>query len=255
MNMEILSLTFYPVKSLAGISLQSMEIVAEGPLLDRNWMIVDESGKFVTQREYPAMARIQPEWKNQKLFLHGKDSSLEIPFSETNYKQVTVWKDSLRAKLADDLYNQWISKELGAPLFLVRMDQNRIRDGIPIRFSDAHPILVCNQKSLEDLNSRLENPIEMNRFRANIVVNAKDPWEEDGWKSLESDAISLAIEKPCSRCSITTVDPNSGIRGQEPLKTLSNFRRFEKKVYFGMYCSVKTKGKISVGMKLKASFR
>jgi uncharacterized protein len=253
--MEILALTFYPVKSLGGISLQSMEIVEEGPLLDRNWMIVDESGKFVTQREYPNMALIQPEWKNKKLFLHGKKTTHEVPSLNTGFKQVMVWKDTLQAELSDSATNEWISQELGARLFLVKFQQYRKHENLSVRFSDAYPLLVCNQRSLEDLNKRLESPVSIERFRANIVVQANAPWEEDRWDILENESLSLRAEKPCSRCTIITVDPLLGVRGQEPLKTLASFRRFGKNVHFGMNCSVRKTGKLFVGMKLQAGFR
>ena len=92
---------------------------------------------------------------------------------------------------------------------------------------------MIGQSSLDDLNSRLEFPVPMNRFRPNLVFTGGQPYEEDSWKLLTIGNNKFAGVKPCSRCVLTTVDQNTGEKGKEPLATLAKYRQHENKIYFG----------------------
>lgn len=247
--MRIESLYLFPVKSLAPVKAESFTCVETGPEWDRAWMVVDESGKFVTQRELPLMARIQPELDLSQKTLRLR--SLDQPGEEiraglnppVERESVKIWSDACEDafELSTGM-SAWLSQQLGVKLRLVGKKRAREKEGEHARalsFTDDYPLHIASLASLADLNAKLpagSAPLEMLRFRPNIVVSGTNAWEEDFWKSVHLGEHEFRVGRACTRCAITTVDPSTGARGAEPLKTLADFRRNAKnKIEFGIY--------------------
>lgn len=243
----IRALFVYPVKSCGAIALDHAQLEAKGLKWDRHWMAVDETGRFVSQREYAALARIVPAFVEDgvRLSRDGMASSLLLPFeapAEARRVSATVWSDTVEALDEGDEAAQWFTKAVGVPLRLVRFAQDVTRlasrkwtndEDVPVRFPDAFPLLVTSEASLADLNARLvakgAQPVPMSRFRPNIVVDGEGAFDEDFIDTMEIDGdVVLRFAKPCARCPITTIDQLTGERDPqwpaEPLDTLAVYR-------------------------------
>ena len=231
--LRVASLHIYPVKACAGVDLPVMELDDRGPIHDRRFMIVDESGRFITQREAPRMALIRPSIRSTGLLLETAGVAPLQVDSGAARRHVQVWSSELEAIDVGDAAAQWLSVLLDRSVRLVSMapDVRRPIDAphnegpISVAFADGFPLLVTHASSLRELNGRLEQPITMDRFRANIVIDGGAPWEEDTWKSLRIGDATIRLPKPCERCTVITVDPTTGESGKEPLKTLATYRR------------------------------
>ena len=255
--MNIHSLYLYPVKSLAGVAVESFALDDFGPVGDRRWMIVDASQRFVSQRSHPELACVSTRFEGQDVVISipGEDDFILVPGA--GRQQVGVWKDQVQAVSGPDRASAALSRYCGESLCLVYMSDHVFRrvdpDWVPayrrVSFSDGFPFLVTNQASLQELNSRLEHPVGMDRFRPNIVISGAGPWEEDGWSTLDFQNVSLSLVKPCSRCILTTVDPRTGVRSPEgqPLKTLATYRRTPDGVIFGANGVHLSEGTLAVG--------
>lgn len=243
--MKIQSLYYYPVKSMAGVATDELRLDRFGPSGDRRWMLVDSEGRFVTQRKTPKMALIRPQLTGPGLLLDipGVGAVEVEPGNER--RQVTVWKDQVDGVLcaAGDV-SALLSEYLGQPVTLVYMPDSvtrlarhdKLTSEHSVSFADGFPFLLTSQASLDDLNRRMPWQAEMRRFRPNIVVEgAAEPWAEDRWHEVTLGDVPVRLVKPCSRCIITTVDPETGERSKDgnPLRTLSTFRRTDKGVIFG----------------------
>lgn len=251
-SMFVEALWIYPVKSCAGIRVQAAQVAERGFRGDRRWMIVDEAGRHLTQREFPSMALIKPELVQGGLrFAGGPQVSAEQTRQAVG---VTVWGDPVEARPAPELVNQWLSDTMGASVRLVYMPDTSVRPvdpdfgrpGDAVSFADGYPYLVTNTRSLEDLNERMESPIPMRRFRPNIVVAGDSPFEEDRWRRIKVGSILFDIPKLCARCVIVDTDPSTGIRKKGVLSTLAKFRRVDGKVLFGQNAIARGQGSLSV---------
>jgi uncharacterized protein YcbX len=247
--LQLSEIWVYPVKSLSGIQLQESKVTDRGLELDRRWLLVDDSGRFLTQREYPELALFKPEIVGD--FLRITHSvlleSIKIPlrpvFSDTDQIKVTVWDDTIDAYEVSASITDWFTKLLKFSVRLVYMPEESERKldpdyaitGSEINsFSDAYPFLIIGQSSLDDLNGRLEVEIPMNRFRPNFVFTNGVAFEEDSWREFSIGNVDFVGVKPCDRCVMTTVDQEKGvISGKDPLKTLAKYRNFGNKVLFG----------------------
>lgn len=232
----ITALNIYPVKSCRGISVASVLMAPTGFQHDREWMIVREDGRFVTQREHPVLALIVPSLEPGFLVLRApKGSELRIPLRhEGALTRVVVWRDTCLAFDAGDEAAQWLRHNLGHRLRLVRFNPDHRRlssldwtGGVeaPNYFTDGYPVLVISEASLADLNGRLEKSLPMNRFRPNLVVSGIDAYAEDIAHEFSTELVRLRAVKPCTRCIITTTDQASGsVDGHEPIRTLKTYR-------------------------------
>lgn len=262
--LELSEIWIYPVKSLAGISLQEAKVTDRGLEYDRRWLLVDENGHFLTQRQFPQLALFQPILEAEYLKItHRSDNfePLQISLNPNIYSKkvgVTVWDDAIEDALEVSAEaNEWFSKALGMSVRLVYMPENSRREvdkkyaitGNEITsFSDAYPFLVIGQSSLDDLNSRLKESVKMNRFRPNLVFKGGKAYEEENWYEVQIGKATFWGVKPCARCIMTTVDPASGEKsGKEPLFTLSTYRKAGKRVLFGQNLLVSVLEKIHVG--------
>jgi uncharacterized protein YcbX len=245
--LTIASLHIYPVKSCKGIALQRGLLTDKGFQHDREWLIVREDGRFITQREHPRLALIETAIDAVALTLRAPGMRpLIVPLAERGASvQVTCWKDLCAAHDAGDFAANWLTDFLGVPHRLVRFDPAHRRVSDPhwtgehealTKFSDAFPWLIISNASLAELNSRLPNALPMNRFRPNIVIEGAGAYDEDRFDELRLRDVRFKIVKSCTRCIVTTTEQTSGERdGVEPIRTLTSYRmdRQLKGVIFG----------------------
>jgi uncharacterized protein YcbX len=256
-------INIYPVKSLKGISLSSANIEPRGLKYDRRWMLVDQNNRLVTQREYPKMAIITVNTGSDGLEIttDGKPSFF-IPFKLKNTESlmVTVWRSTCKAFTVDKEVDNWFSDFLNTNCRLVYMPDDTKRPINPdydpgnniVSFADGYPFMLLTQASLNDLNEKLEISLPMNRFRPNLVISGTEAFDEDKWKQISIGDNLFEIVKPCERCSVTTIDQQTGVRdGKEPLKTLAQYRTINGKVLFGQNMVGPKKGTIHVGDKVE----
>jgi uncharacterized protein YcbX len=260
----VTSLTLYPIKSCAGIALQSAMLTETGlsfaTVNDREWMVVDTDGLFLTQREYPKMALIRPSLIEGKLVLEAKGAMpLEIPLAlaettQLKTTQVQVWDDTLLASDEGEISAAWFSAVLGVACRLVRFHPSATRvannhwtgdKDVATHFSDGYPLLLISEASLADLNQKLTvqglAAVPMNRFRPNIVIDGIAAFEEDYAESLTMGEIDQAIclrpIKPCPRCPMPAVDQLTAQVGENPVDVLQTYRSnalLDGAVTFGM---------------------
>lgn len=256
--MQLTGVHIYPVKSCRGLSLKEITVEAKGPEGDRRWMIVDADGKFLTQRKFPRMALIEVHVDHQGLQLHIPGTrSKQIPLlTEGKMMDVEVWKDRVAAVDQGEAIAQDLSAFLETACRLVYIPDQTVRkvdaryaihDSDQVSFADGFPFLLISEASLEDLNQRLKEPVPMERFRPNLVVSGCEPFAEDRWKKILIGEIEFSIVKPCSRCVVTTVDQQSGVKGIEPLQTLATYRKAEKGIMFGQNAIHRRHGVIRLG--------
>ena len=259
-NLLVSELSIYPVKSLGGISLQQSAVERLGLHNDRRWMVVDGRDRYLTQREQARMCLIQPEPRSGGLQLTAPGmGELQVKHSANMpRREVTVWDDRCASLDCGEEAANWLSRFLGINCRLVYFpdDGQRAVDptfalpGDITAFSDGFPILLITQASLDDLNSRLAEPVPMRRFRPNLVISGSGPFAEDQWKRLRIGDLTLRVVKPCSRCVIPTIDPASGKRDPEaePLRTLGSYRMRNHKIFFGQNVIADGKGRLEVGL-------
>jgi uncharacterized protein len=251
-------LNIYPIKSIAGISLTSAIVEPRGLQFDRRWMITDRTYTVITQREFPRLALISVQISNDHLILNTegmKELSVPIESNDGQYTSVQVWDDKVEAITASKEIDQWMSDALGIECHLVRMtgrsrrliDSKYAINNDEVSFADAFPFLLISEASLADLNSRLDVPVPMNRFRPNLVVTGCEPFAEDSWKRIQIGDSIFHVVKPCARCAVTTVDQKTGIKGKEPLRTLATYRTNNGKVYFGQNVIGEGSGILKIG--------
>src|SRR5271155_3497316 len=230
------SLHCYPIKSARALNPQRLLLTEWGFANDRGWMLATLEGRFISQRESPRLALLQPTLTAEHLILNAADlPALRLPLRLAGQSRpVTVWGDECLAFDAGDEAASWVSTLIARSCRLVQFDPARERLSDPRwsgpikarnRFTDGFPILVIGTASLEDLNRRLAEPLPMERFRPNLVIDGLEPYEEDRLAELRIGAVTLRLVKPCTRCIITTTDQLSGERrGPEPLQTLKTYR-------------------------------
>jgi uncharacterized protein YcbX len=250
-------LNIYPIKSLGGISVESAEMQARGLQYDRRWMLVDENNRFVTQRENPMLALISVALTPDGLNVSAKCvSTLHIPFRlESDQRiDVTIWKSVCGANLVSKEADDWFTEYMNCRVSLVYMPDTSIRptklqvqpDNI-VSFADGYPMLVVGESTLIELNSRLEVPLPMNRFRPNIVLKGSEAWEEDSWNEISIGGKRVHLVSNCGRCVVTTTDQVTGERGVEPLRTLATYRLIDQKIMFGCNAIAGDFGQVTVG--------
>jgi len=243
MTASIAQLFLYPVKGCRGIEIERATLAATGlevdGIGDREWVVVDAEGEFLSQRELPQMALIETRLTSTALRLKAPGMlQLEVPFaSEGDVVNVTVWNDTVAAVTQGEVADAWLSRYLGQPCRLMRFDPEARRlsnvrytgaTAAPYKFADAFALLIASTASLADLNARLAKrgvaPVGIERFRPNIVLEGIDAFEEDYVERLALGDAELRVVKPCVRCSVPNVDPATGDAATEPGDTLAIYR-------------------------------
>lgn len=233
-------ISVYPVKSCRGIPLESAVLTASGLEWDRCWMIVDPAGSFLTQRTHPQLARIETRLTSEALELRAPEvGALTLALSEQGERvPVRIWQDHCEALDQGDEAADWASAAVGARVRIVRAARITLRHAnpefagptpAPVAFPDAYPLLLCNRASLAELNARMPEPIPMNRFRPNLVLDGLEPFVEDGIDSIAIGEVLVRLVKPCTRCVTTATDQLRGERSTNPLPVLRKFR-FDRKL-------------------------
>ena len=266
-NLIIKELSIYPVKSCAGFSLKSSHLGATGLTHDRSWMVIDEQGIFLTQRSHPQMALIETAIDQEQLILSSFGMEPHtVPKAHTEMERciTEVWDDSVNAIKIAGPTSDWLSQALGTDCHLVAFPQDELRQCDPeyaqqgehTQFSDAYPLLILTEASLHGLNTRLDQPVGMNRFRPNIVIAGAEAHEEDEWSEITVADLRIRMVKDCPRCSVPTVDPTTGmLAGPEPMHTLSSYRTKNGEIMFGQNAIADNYGRLSVGDTVKATYR
>lgn len=271
------SIHVYPVKSCRGVEVASWELGRFGLRHDRSWMVVDGAGRFLTQRELPALALVATRFAEGGLVLEAPGREpLRLPLvdvadddddrvgtgatgtraPEPAEREVEVWRHQGPARDAGEIAARWISAHLGCAARLVGLAARHARPvsaawfagAADAAFSDGYPLLLLSQASIDDLGSRLPKPLPVDRFRPNLVVSGCAPYAEDLWKRIRIGDVELAVVKPCSRCAITTTEQTTGERdGTEPLRTLATYRKTPLGVVFGQNVVHLARGTLHAG--------
>lgn len=259
MTFTVTGLYRYPVKSLAALSCESLLIDDWGPANDRRWMVVDDSGRFVTQRQLPRMCRILAEESHGQLALRDLDSGDGIELAEPAANQplsdVQVWRDAVGGQDAGDAVAHWLSHRLGRTLRLCFMpgsvhrqvDRVYAAPGTRVSYADGFPFLLCHSASLDFLAQKLGRALDMRRFRPNIVVSGGEPFAEADWRRVLINNIEFELVKPCSRCAIPTVDLNSGKKEADVFPLLRKYCQSGREVIFGQNALHRGRGAIELG--------
>lgn len=266
---SVSSLHRYPVKSMAGQRLDVADVEPWGLAGDRRWMLVEAEGPkahtFTTARRDPRLVVLRAEplagdlggGRAGGIVLRGDgpggvrldDLVVPLPAAGTDTVRVEVWSSTVPAAPAGPAADAWVSRALGRPVRLVHLADPTARASDPtyslpgdvVSFADGYPLLLTTTASLRALGDAIvegsqgaEEPVGMDRFRPNVVVDGTEPWVEDDWRRVRIGDVVLRAVKGCARCVLTTVDPATGEKGREPLRTLARTRRFDDGVWFGV---------------------
>jgi uncharacterized protein YcbX len=264
----LVSVHIYPVKGCRAIDLTESAVEPWGLAGDRRWLLVDTDGRFISQREHAALARLVVRYGPGAGITVSSEgcTPLFVPTpASAELLKVTVWRSTVLASAAGPAADAWFSAYLGEPARLVYLDDPTRRavdpefgrDGDVVSFADGYPLLVTNTASLAQLGDWLTadgaRPVPMNRFRPSAVVATDEPWAEDRWLRIRIGEVSFRVAKPCGRCVVTTTDQATGERGTQPLKMLGARRRFGQSLVFGQNLIPDSPGLIRVGDPVEVS--
>jgi len=265
----VTALYSYPVKGCRGISHDCVAVTELGLACDRQWMVVDDRFAFISQRTHPGLALVQVKIDDVAMHLSCPEkaarSTLSValrPRGERAKVKVRVWDAEVDgAEDEGDEAARWFSSVLNDSVRLVRF--NPAQCSRPIRrfpseqvaFADAFPCLLANDASIAELNRRLcrarLEPVTMDRFRPNVVINGIDAFVEDGRFTLRGEHVVFEAVKPCDRCKVPTIDQSTGVASaqNQPTAMLKTFRRIfdNHDVFFGNNMLVRTTGTLRVG--------
>ncbi len=250
------SLHIYPIKSAQGLDVDTVRLDRFGAEGDRRWMITDDAGVFVTQRDLPLLSALEVQINPTGLRLSRGSKALEVERPAGVARLVTVWGDQVDAIDAGDAAAHWLSEQFGEALRLVYMPEtsNRLvdpdfaKEGETVSFADGFPLLLVSEASEAHLNKRLQHPVTLARFRPNLVISGCPPHAEDGWRRIRIGAVEFTVAKPCSRCVMPSYDQRTGEKHPELLRILASYRRGEGgKVYFGQNLLYQGGGSLHIG--------
>ncbi len=242
---------------MQGVSVQSSRVLERGFEHDRRYMLVDKKGTFISQRTHPELVFFYPQIIENHLVVKYKSESISIPLNANlqNKIETTIFDNEVAATEVSNEANNWFAARLNEEVRLVKMEREDIRHKelikgprqVEVSFADGYPYLIAGTESLRLLNSKLEGPIEMNRFRPNIVLETPKAHVEDDWGEVRIGETKFMVIKPCARCPVPTIDQSSGIKSKEPIKTLASYRKEENKVYFGANAISRKEGIVHIG--------
>jgi uncharacterized protein len=261
---SLAAIHIYPLKAARGTDLQSSLVERWGLTGDRRWLVVDKAGRFISQREEPAMARLTVGHADQALTVSASgypELSVPAPSGDDGCEMlaVTVWRSTVMAAAAGPAADAWLSEFLGRRVRLVYLDDPTRRavnpefgdEGDVVSFADGYPLLLTSMASLGALGDWLiedgDQPVPMSRFRPSVVVAGSEPWAEDGWRRISIGAVSFRVVKPCGRCMVTTIDQLTGEVGRQPLNMLGRRRLIGTDLVFGQNMIPEAPGTICVG--------
>lgn len=263
-TIPLASIHLFPVKSMRGHAIDTAVVEPRGLHGDRRWMLVDANARFITARQHPGLLKCSAELIRDGLVLFAPDGSVrdvgEPALSEPTI-EVGIWKSSSPARVAEAAINDWLSRQIGIAVRLVHMAEDCLRSvsrdwskpGDIVSFADGFPLLLIGSASLDHLNAKLTTPVSMANFRPNLVAKTDTPHVEDRWKRIAIGDVEFDVVKPCTRCVLTTIDPDSATPAAsgEPLATLKTYRREALGVTFGQNLIARTFGRIDAGAPLR----
>ena len=257
MNYVVKELYIYPIKSLAGIRVESAKAEEMGFENDRRWMLIDEGNQFITQRKYPNLSQFYPEINGDKIIILHQDTTHEFSINETLGEPIfsKVWDDETKVVEVNKATSKWFSEALGFECKLVKIANNgdrkhnssKLNTTLNVSLADGYPYLLIGTESLNFLNEKLEEKITISRFRPNIVISSLVAHEEDFFGNFQIGTLKFKNAKPCGRCIMINNDPKNGIVKKEPLNTLSTYRKVDNSILFGTNIMCLNDGEIRVG--------
>ncbi|MBD2770060.1 MOSC domain-containing protein [Hymenobacter sp. BT664] len=262
-SLTLTGLYLYPVKSLGGYAVTEADVTTRGLRHDRRWLLVDERNRFLTQRQRPELAllTVAPA-HNGFLISHRQRPELLplfIPFAATPERTlfVTIWDDLTWAWRAAPEADEWLTEALGYPCRLVYMSDMVRRAVDPelnpedqlVSFADSYPFLLIGEAALADLNTRLAEPVPMNRFRPNLVFSGGQPYDDDAWENFQIGDVPFRAVRGCGRCVLTTIDQQTARKSPagDPLRTLATYRKAQNGTLFGQHLTGAPSGRLRVG--------
>ncbi len=262
-QLTLTEIRIYPIKSLGGIALGKAQVRKKGLQHDRRWMLIDERGVAMTQRDFHEMALFKPRIDGQQMTIEYTRDGQVISSARCNVSNpasgdkitAQVWADAVSVLEVDRVLSQWFSDHLRVNCRLVAFPEKNPRAVDPryavgndhVSLADAYPFLMIGQASLDDLNSRLDTPVPMNRFRPNFVFTGGTAFAEDSWRELTIGQLKFVAVKKSARCNLPTVNQDTAVTGPEPLRTLSKYRKVGNNVYFGQNLITLDEGMVAVG--------
>lgn len=264
--LRLTEIWIYPVKSLGGVPLIRSRMLPKGLQYDRRWMLVDDNGVVITQRVHTQMAFFRVHQQGDVFIITHAGDTLELPADAPAGGEpldVQIWDDRVTAFEVSPYHSQWFSERMRISCRLVSFPEENPRQidtryaaaGEHVSLADAYPLLIIGEASLAYLNTLLKEPITMKRFRPNLVFSGGEANDEDNWKAFHIGGQLFEGVKRCDRCVLTTIDPLTGKKGAEPLKTLASYRRVSNKIYFGQNVIGRTQDVISVGDRIEVVSR
>ena len=257
MKYTIKELYIYPIKSLAGISVQSAKAEEMGFENDRRWMLVDDQNQFITQRKHPNLSQFYPKIEEGKIGISHQNTTHEFFIEESLEEPIfsNVWDDETMVFEVNKATSKWFSERLGFSCKLVKIVNNgdrkhsssKLNTILNVSLADGYPYLLIGSESLDFLNGKLEEKITMARFRPNIVISSSVAHEEDSFVDFQIGKVKFKNAKPCGRCIMVNNNPMNGIVKKEPLHTLSSYRKVDNSIFFGTNIICLNEGEISVG--------
>lgn len=257
--MKIASLYLYPIKGMKGVSVNLAHAEARGFENDRRYMLIDSKRQFISQRTHPILTQITPEVHTSTMIVsfHGQTNPLLFDLAASTDSVVTaqLFEHLVPGRLVSSIADRWFSEVLGEEVSLIQMTVDEIRskklvkgpEQTEVSYADGYPYLIVGTESLNQLNGKLTDPVQMDRFRPNIVVDTTHAHEEDSWSTVEIGGARFMVIKPCARCPVVTIDQSTGIRSKSVLKTLASYRKIDNKVYFGANSICLQDGIVRVG--------
>lgn len=257
MKYTLKELYIYPIKSLAGISVESAKAEEMGFENDRRWMLIDDQNQFITQRKHPNLSQFYPEINGDKISINYHDKKHEFLINETLGEPLSskVWDDETRVVEVSNATSKWFSEALGFRCKLVKIinigdrkhNSSKLNTSLNVSLADGYPYLLIGSESLNYLNQKLEEKITMARFRPNIVIGSLIAHEEDSFVDFQIGSVKFKNTKPCGRCIMINNNPLNGVVKKEPLHTLSSYRKVDNSILFGTNIICLNEGKIRVG--------
>ena len=247
--MHLSEIYLFPIKSLAGISVHEARLTRRGLEHDRRFMLVTLDGQMLTQRTVPKMALLQPELVGSNLVIYPKNdpsNRLTVPLKPQLFvgrQQTEIWGTACRGHLVDAAADRWFSDQLGQPCQLLYMrdeDERYVKRGYAkpddeVSFADGYPYLIMGQAALDHLNEQLNQPVDADRFRANLLFIGGPAHAEDHWERFEIGNARFRGVKQCKRCQVPNINQTTAEMEREPNRTLATYRQLEKgKIYFGL---------------------
>jgi uncharacterized protein len=266
--MRVASLHIYPVKSTRGRDVSTAVVEPWGLAGDRRFMVVDAAGRQVTAREEPRLLAVSASGRDSSgLVLHGPHAGpVAVETRQAPTTVVRIWRDEVPAVRPSVEADTWFSALLGRPVQLVWLWDATARPVNPdygsvddtVTFADGYPVLLTATASLRRLNDwitaaaleRGEHDAEalpMRRFRPNVAVETAEPFAEDRWRRIRVGSVPFRVAKGCDRCVLTTIDPDTLVKGKEPIQTLARHRKRDGKVWFGVNLIPDATGSIRIG--------